>query len=1587
RVGVEDSFFDLGGDSILAVALVGALRGAGLDVAVRDIFEYRTVAALCQFLAGRPAVAETEPAVRPFELISDIYREALGDGIVDAYPAAQAQLGMLAEMMSDDSRNPYHNCTSFRILDDKRFQLHALQRAAEVVVARHEALRTSFVLTGFPVPMQIVHATAQLPVGSRSLAGLPDAEVRQALRDFMAQERATLFHLDRPPLLRLFAHACDGCWWLSITECHAIIEGWSHHSLLMEILDCYSRLRDGSPEAPWDPPPTRYADFVAAELRSLESAADRGYWQQIVSRYPKFSLPEDWGEPGDTAGRTHRQWIALHDLDPALRNLAATARVPLKAVLHAAHLKVLSQLTDEPRFCAGLVCNGRPERTGADRVYGLHLNSLPFPFDRSARTWLELVQHVFAREVELWPHRRFPLAVIQRELGDGHRLLDARFSYQDFRQVDTSIVDYDASIDDSPTEFPLGVSARAGFLVLTANTRVISKANAARLADMYRAVLEAMAADAGGDAQASYLPPDERRRLLTEWSSLARAWDGPGVLDSFDRQAAVTPDAAAVTEPGSPAVTYRSLAARVNQLAHHLRAHGAAAESVIGVLLDRGAGLAAALLGTWKSGGGYLPIDPSYPAERIAGMLADAGSRLVVTSSRYADRFAGLPGIETVLLDRDFDQIGARPDSPPPRIANPDGLAYVVFTSGSTGRPKGVQVSHQALANHVAWAARELAGHGTGGAPLFSSIAFDLAVPNLWAPLVTGQRVHMVPQDTDPADLGAALSDAAPFSFIKLTPGHLEFLEAQLGAGRAAALAPRIVVAGEALPGSLANRWLALLGAGGLINEYGPTEATVGTCTFPVRAEQHAGTVPIGFPLPGMIMYVLDACLQPAPAGVTGELYVGGTGVARGYAGRPELTAQRFVPDPYGPPGARLYRTGDLARHRPDGAVEFRGRTDDQVKIRGYRIEPGEVQAVLASHPAVRETVATIRTTAAGDRQLIAYYVQAAEEVAEEELARHCSALLPDYMMPAAFVPLPALPLNANGKIDRGALPDPDGGPADKQAAHVPPRTPLEAEIAAVWRETLALDRVGVIESFFDIGGHSIRAISVIGALRAAGHEVAVKDILECQTVASLAERIAARAGSPAPDDKAAVEPFALTSAADRAKLPDGIIDAYPVSQVQLGMLVVMLTSGDASQNPYHNFSAFRIRDRRPLAEQALQDAIHIVIARHDVLRTSFELTGFSVPMQLVHAAAEAPFQVRDLRGSDARAQRQAIRELAAAERAVLFDLGAAPLMRVTAVLESDDSWWLALTMCHAIIEGWSHHSLLMEVLDCYRQIRDHGEPAPAAPLPVRYADFIAGELAALQSPEDRQYWQGIVDRYPPLELPAGWGDVPGCPRQPVRATVPLRDIEEALRAAAKDAGVPLKSVLFAAHLKVLSQLTGQPEFHSGLLCHGRPEVEGADRVYGMHLNTLPFGYDRTARTWRDLVRQVFDREIAMWPHRVFPMPQIQRMAGGRRLVEAYFNYLDFGIVDSSRVDTDAAIYEARTEFALHVSTLGGNLSITTHNHVLSQPNVLRIAAMHRLVLESIAAGLDGDATEAYLPRSEQDEQMVEWNDTAVEWS
>ncbi|MFD4620266.1 amino acid adenylation domain-containing protein, partial [Streptomyces bauhiniae] len=1594
RVGVEDSFFDLGGDSIRAVRLVGALRTAGYEASIRDIFEHRTITALSALVVSRePGTAAPVACVEPFALIGEEDRAALPAGVVDAYPLSQVQTGMLVEMLTGDGGNAYRNITSYRIPDTHAFSEEALRAAVDALVARHDTLRTSVHLEGYSQPLQLVRAHATVSVTVDDVRGLTAGELRRYEGEYAAAERAGWFELTDAPLLRVAVHLeSDEAWRVTFSHCHAVTDGWTVNSLLVELLDVYRALREGRELPGYEAPAVRYADFVAAEQVSLADAGDQAFWQGVVGGYAPLTLPGAWASDESPSRPVHVR-VPFADLEAGLRRLAGEAKTSLKSVLLAAHLKVLGTLTAEDAFHTGVVYHGRLDAPGADRVLGMHLNTLPFPAVKgAARTWREMVEEVYRQETEIWSRRRYPLPAIQRAAGVGGELLNVLFDYQNFHQRDRDTEAVDNGLRDGGNEFALTAIARDGAFNLNASSTALGEESLARLGGMYRAVLESMSADADADADArgTFLSDTERALLLGDWDAAVELPVDSCVHELFAEQAARTPDAVALTFEDAR-LTYRELDERSNRVAHHLIASGAGPETIVGVCLESGLDVIPVLLGVLKSGAAYLPLDPVNPVERLAYMLSDAHASLLVssTSAQPEVEFAGT----RVLLDADASAIAARPANAPLTAVRPDNLIYVIYTSGSTGLPKGVSLTHANVVRLFASTREQFPCTADDVWTLFHSYAFDWSVWEMWGALLHGGRLVVVPPQVSrsPHDM-LDLLVRERVSVLCQTPSAFRSLAALAddGDARVDALALRAVIfGGERLDMSELRPWTDRVGAErpALINMYGITETTVHATYHRVTDTDltHPAHSPVGSPLTDLTIQLLDPEGQLVPVGVPGEIYVGGPGLARGYLGRAGLTAEMFVPNPFGPAGSRLYRSGDLARRLPDGTLESLGRIDKQVKVRGYRIELGEIEAQLRKHARVRDVVVAVRElgsgagsgSVSGEKSLVGYVVTVDGSAPDvTELRAHLAAALPDYMVPAAFVALDAIPLTVNGKVDHRALPAPDLAAFAAQR-YVAPRTPVEERLASVWSEVLGLERVGVEDSFFDLGGDSIRAVRLVGALRAAGYDVSIPDVFQLKTIAALAIRLGGH--EPGESLIATVEPFALIGEEDRAALPDGVVDAYPLSLVQTGMLVEMLASGD--EHVYQNINSFRIPDAQPFSVEAMRQALDAVVSRHDILRTSMHLDGFSQPLQLVHEAVGVPLSMHDLRDLSAEEQQEAARTFVEGERAAGFDLTAEPLLRVAVHVEADDAWRMTFSHIHAITEGWSYHTLLMELLECYRSVvGGQGLPAFEAPA-VRYADFIAAEQASLADEGDQAFWRDIVETHSPFALPTSWAAL-DAPRQREHIRVAYSDLEEGLRGLAAEAKTSLKSVLLAAHLKVLGMLTAEDAFHTGVVYHGRLEAPGADRVLGMHLNTLPFPAVKGAGTWRELVEEVYRQETEIWSHRRYPLPAIQRAAGGGSggdLLSILFEYLDFHQVDGDAIDADATMGAGGNEFALNVICRNGNVKLSCASDVAGGRNLERLAGMYRLVLEAMAADAGGDARGVLLSEGERGVLLGEW--------
>jgi amino acid adenylation domain-containing protein len=1005
-----------------------------------------------------------------------------------------------------------------------------LRSAVQAAVRRHDMLRTTFHRApGVKVPIQIVAEEAGVSWESADLAGLPDAEQEVRLDDLFRRQLRRPFDLEQGPLL--------GCILAVLApQRHVLILGlpglcadsWTLAILVREIGEQYAAARSGDDEVVQY---LQYSEWHHEMLDDEEGRAGRERWSGLdLSGFLGLRLPLE-GVAG-TSGVGARGFTPARlpvRLEPGvaarLERLAKEAGSSLPAALLALWHGLLFRLTREPVLVIGEVLDGR-KLEDFHGIVGPFARIVPVPCELDdALSFRELLERVeraragasdwqesFLADSLLDPSMAGRGAPVVFELLDppaAGRLGGAAFSVRDWI----------ACLE----RFKMKLSCmRTGGELrgeIQFDPRLFREADVARLADRFAEFLQSVLERPGMRlAELEVVDPGEMRERLEACNRTEAAFPADRCLHQlFTEQAARTPDRLAVAA-GEARFSYAELERGANRLAHHLRDLGVGPELRVGLCLSRSADLVTAILAVLKAGGAYLPLDPSYPAERLAWMLEDSRPVAVVTEEGLA---AVLPdrGVPRIVMEAERERLAARSAEPPAVDVGPENLAYVMYTSGSTGRPKGVMVPHRGLVNYLSWCRIAYATDQGMGAPVHSPIGFDLTVTSLFSPLLAGGCAVLLPEAQGVQALSGALRDSGGYTLVKVTPSHLELLGEELEDAELAGRTDVLVVGGEALSGATLAAWRKHAPETRLINEYGPTETVVGSCVYEVPpGPVPAAPVPIGKPIANTRVYVVDPWLQAVSFGVAGELVIGGAGVTRGYQGGPELTAERFVPDLFGAaPGDRLYRTGDLARFLPDGNLEYLGRSDRQVKIRSYRVELGEIEAVLAGHPGVREAVVLLREDRPGDRRLVGYLVPAGDKAPRfDELRRFLAESLPEPMVPGWYVSLPALPLTAHGKLDRLALPVPGPDRPELEQAYVAPRNPLEEVLAGIWAEVLGVDQVGALDSFFALGGDSIRSVRVVALAKQRGLELTVQDLFRHQTVAELAGHLAAFTGLPA---------------------------------------------------------------------------------------------------------------------------------------------------------------------------------------------------------------------------------------------------------------------------------------------------------------------------------------------------------------------------------------------------------------------------------------------------------------------------------------
>jgi amino acid adenylation domain-containing protein len=1090
RVGIDDDFFALGGHSLLAMRLISRIRTAlDVEIAIRALFEAPSVEALAKRLDDGEAV---RPALLAFPRPAEI-----------PLSFAQRRLWFLDRLEGPSATYTIPMALRLKGALDSA----ALETALGDLIARHESLRTIFPDT-LGVPRQLILEASAAP---------PRVEItcvsEQALPEALAGAARQGFDLANEPPLRAHLFALGQNEHVLLLLLHHIAgDGWSMAPLTRDLAAAYAaRCRGQSPALP--ALPVQYADYTLWQHQVLgreddpDSAIARqlAFWTSRLKDLPdQIELPSDRPRPAVSSYCGGN--VPLHisaELHRGLLALAREGQASLFMLLQAALAALLTRLGAGTDIPIGSPIAGRTD-SALDDLVGIFVNTLVLRTDTSGNPSLrDLIGRVRATNLAAYAHQDLPFERLVEVLNPArslsrHPLFQVMLVLQNnapaslglpglstaFEPVTTASAKFDLSFSlverRASDGSPAGIDG-----VIEYATDLFERASVEAMASRLLRLLEAaVAAPERAIGSLDILSPAERHTILRAWNDTARAIPCATLPELFAAQVAKTPDVVAVVCE-EQRLSYGELDARANQLAHHLQGLGVGPETVVGLCVERSPEMLVGLIGILKAGGAYLPLDPGYPPERLAFMLEDARAPVLVTHSALRDQLPAY-GARIVHLDADWPAIAQLPTTAPANRLHPDNPAYVIYTSGSTGTPKGVAITHGGLRNYTIWASQEYRLDLGSGAPLLTPLVFDATVTSLFLPILSGKLVRLLPQDKQLEILATHHTGSDDFSLLKLTPAHVDILNQLVPVERLKKIAHCVVIGGEILGEPTVASWRRHTPHTRLINEYGPTETVVGCTIYEIGSnDPDKGNIPIGRPIWNTRVYVLDGGLEPVPAGVVGELYIAGAGLARGYLGRAGLTAERFVADRFGPAGSRMYRTGDLARWRSDGVLDFLGRSDAQVKVRGFRIEPGEIEAALNAHPMVRQSAVVTRESRPGDVRIVAYIVvNGGEDLTVTEVRRYLRVVLPDYMIPSFVLTLQSLPLTANGKLDRGALPDVFRSVGDDVALSEPPAPGTEQLLADIWRETLRVDKVNAGDNFFDLGGHSLLAIRVAVALQ-----------------------------------------------------------------------------------------------------------------------------------------------------------------------------------------------------------------------------------------------------------------------------------------------------------------------------------------------------------------------------------------------------------------------------------------------------------------------------------------------------------------------
>ncbi len=1465
-IGIEDDFFEAGGHSLLAAALLARIRlRMNLDLPLRALFDAPTV----ESLSRRIETAAPKRA-QPIGRADRPSRVPLS--------SAQSRLWFLDRL--DPGRASYNLPIAWRI--NGQLNVRALAWAIDEITRRHEVLRTSFPSCD-GVPYQSIQPHPGRRLGRIDLTALEPGVGRREGDRLTAQEIQRPFSLAAGPLVRVNClHLGDEEHLLLVVKHHIVSDGWSLGVFVWELTSLYQAFAAGEP-SPLLELPIQYADYAIWQReRTSGEALERllRLWTEKLKGAEEFDLPTDFPRRADRAPRGGRvKGVVPAETALRLRKLARDHR----STLYAAMLTVLQVLVHrwtgktDVVFGSPVANRGHPELEG---LIGLFVNTLPMRLDLSGDPpFAQLLKRSSRQVVEAFANQEVPFEKLVERLGirrrpDRNPIFQILFALQNLpkasaRKTDASFERVDLSVRS--LHFDLAFYLREAAQDTIAGTLVFDeslfrRSTAERLVAHFCALCASIAQNPGRRLSGlSLLSGKEARQLTLEWNRTAIRYSEACVHRLFEEQARREPKRHAVRFQGA-ALDYRQIDQWANHVSHRLAALGAGPESRVGLLMNRSPAQIASLLGILKAGSAFVPLDQANPPLRLRRVIKDAQAEFIVSDGRPLD-----------WIDDDAVQVvevnaPAREESPPRSSLDPSNAAYVIFTSGSSGRPKGVVVPHRAISNYAQWCRGRMPTACRRGSIVHSSLDFDLGLTALLPPLLSGGCLELAPESESLQAVGQALRSGSA-GLVKLTPSHLRALNPVADRDAAATPLSAIVIGGESLHADDVSPWAGR--ARMILNHYGPTEAAVGCCVseVPRSSPPHVGkAIPIGRPIANARLYVLDGFLQPVPVGFPGELCIAGRGLARGYAQRPALTAASFVPDPFSR-GGRLYRTGDRAMRQPGGDLLFLGRIDHQIKIRGHRVEPQEIASLLRQRQDIREAAVVLRETASGRSVLAAYMVASQDPAPESDLKSFLRQRLPSFMVPDSFSFLSELPMTPNGKLDSRSLPTPVLESQGAQASE----DPFEAKLCLLFSSLLSMDSVRPEEDFFELGGHSLMAAQLISRVRREFEAaLTLRDLFEAPTPRQLTTRIlqASRQAPPPilPRDRGTQSP--LSFAQERV----WFLEALRPGRLDYNLPQTWLVQGE-------------------LDHRALESALRAVVARHEPLRAVFPLVD-GAPVQKALPESRLPLHRVDLTHLDSGAADSQIAVVSRAFDQLPFDLSQEPPLRSYLVRMSPNRHVFKLVLHHIAGDGWSSGLLRRELAALYEAFLD-GRGSPLPPLRIRYSDFSQWQREWLQGDvlqRQLEFWTDLLPKNPALNLPTDrpHSAVKRFAGKNMRFRLPI-SLLKALKELSLAHGATLYMTLLTAFQTLLFRYTRQDRIVVGTPIANRHYGDN-ENLIGFFANTLSIPGDLSGNpTFSELLQQIRETCLGAFAHQDLPFERLvehlqpNRELGRNPLVQVMF--------------------------------------------------------------------------------------------------